>query len=238
MLSSQDREYLSSLTLRCESGDVWAMEELASFYYEDHPKLIDSETIRTILECYAKAASKGHPKAQLNLGALYCDHPLVEPDYAKAIALFESAIEGDDARIASIACAKLGDCYRLGKGVGIDYSKAFDYYLEGVVLCNHPVCLFKLGDMYHAGEFVNQDSKKAYLIYCKAKSVSPRFNNDSYAEILVRLADLMLEGSGTDKDIPGARKYLEMAKRMPSKSSNPENTPQKIEFLLKKLSQY
>ena len=236
MLSSKDREYVSSLTLRCDSGDVCAMEELASFYYEDHAELIDNTTIRLVLEYYEKAAEEGNQKSKLNLGTIYCGSPFVEPNYIKAVELFESAILGDDARIASIACAKLGDCYRFGKGVKVDYSKAFDCYLEGVLLCNHPVCLYKLGDMYHAGEFVNQDSKKAYFIYCKAKTVSSRFNNDSYAEILVRLAELMIDGAGTDKDVAGALKYLEMAKRIKNKSSSPENIPQKIDSLLKKLS--
>ena len=236
MLSVKDREYVSSLTLRCESGDVYAMEELASFYYEDHSELIDNTTIKLVLEYYAKAAEEGNQKSKLNLGTIYCGSSFVEPNYIKAIKLFESAISGDDARIASIACAKLGDCYRFGKGVNLDYSKAFDYYLEGVLLCNHPVCLYKLGDMYHAGEFVNQDSKKAYFIYRKAKTVSTRFNNDSYAEILVRLAELMIDGTGTDRDVAGALKYLKMAKMIPNKSSCPENISQRIDILLKKAS--
>ena len=57
MLSSQDKEYISSLTLKCESGDVWAMKELASFYYGDHPETIDNVTIYQVAEYYAKAAS-------------------------------------------------------------------------------------------------------------------------------------------------------------------------------------
>ena len=236
MLSSTDREYIASLRLRCDSGDVLAMEGFASFYYEDHPELLDPTTVKLVLEYYEKAAEAGNQKATLNLGALYCDPLLGEPNYAKATALFESAISGDDARIASIACARLGDCYRFGKGVKADYSKAFDYYLEGVLLANHPVCLYKLGDMYHAGEFVRQDSKKAYFIYCKAKAMFQRFCNDSYAEILVRLAELMMDGLGTDKDVAGALKYLKMAQRMPHQSSNPENIPQKIDLLLKKAS--
>ena len=234
MISTQDKEYITSLSQRCDSGDIFAMEELASFYYEDHPELIDNSTVRLVSEYYAKAAAAGHQKAALNLGALYCDGAYLEPDYPKAIDLFKSAISGSDGRIAAIACAKLGDCYRAGKGTEIDYSRAFDCYLEGVLLCNHPVCLYKLGDMYRAGEFVNQDSKKAYFIYSKAKTVSQRFCNDSYAEILVRLAELMIEGAGTDKDVASAVKYLEMAKRMQSKSSNPENIPQKVEQLLQK----
>ena len=236
MLSSKDREYIASLSLRCDSGDVFAMEAFASFYYEDHPELIDHTTVRLISEYYEKAADAGNQKSKLNLGALYCSSLLGEPNYAKAVPLFESAISGDDARIAAIACAKLGDCYRFGKGVKADYSKAFDYYLEGVLLSNHPVCLYKLGDMYHTGEFVKQDSKKAYFIYCKAKSMSQPFLNDSYSEILVRLAKLMIDGAGTDKDVAGALRYLEMAKRIQNKSSNPENIPQKIDLLLKKAS--
>ena len=236
MLSSKDKKYVASLKSRCDTGDIFAMEELASFYYEDHPELMDNTTVKLVLECYEKAAKFGNQKSKLNLGSLYCNHPLVEPNYAKAIELFESVISGDSARISAIACAKLGDCYRLGMGVSIDYSKAFDYYLEGVLLCEHPVCMYKLGDMYYAGEFVHQDSKKAYFIYCKAKTISQRFCNDSYAEILVRLAELMIDGSGTDKDVTGALKYLEMAKSMPHQSSHPEDLSQRINFLMEKSS--
>ena len=236
MLSSKDREYIASLREKCDTGDTFAMEELASFYYEDHPELLDDETVGLALEYYGKAAKAGNLKSILNLGKLYCGSSHVEPNYAKAIELFRSAIAEDNGRIAAIACAWLGDCYRFGKGVSADYGKAFDSYLEGVLLCNHPVCLYKLGDMYYAGEFVNQDSKKAYFIYSKAKTASANFCNDSYAEILVRLAELMIEGTGTEKDTSGAVKYLNMAKRIKNKSSHPENITEKIDFLLKKIS--
>ena len=38
---------------------------------------------------------KDTARQKLNLGTLYCDHHLVEPDYAKAIELFKSVISED-----------------------------------------------------------------------------------------------------------------------------------------------
>lgn len=222
---------------RCALGDISAMEALATFYYADHPELMNDTTSQLVVDHYKKAAAAGNQKACLNLGTIYCDGIYAQQNYAKAIELFKSALSGDSARIAAIADAKLGDCYLYGKGVETDISKAFDCYLEGVLLCEHPICLYKLGDMYRSGLFVKQDNKKAYFIYCKAKDVSTKhFLNDSYAEILVRLAEAKIDGIGTDRDIPGAQKYLAMAKRVPGRSSHPENIQEKVDILQKKLN--
>ena len=236
MISPNEKEHLSSLIKKCELGDIAAMEEVATFYYEDHPELMNDTTAPLVLEYYEKALSLGHQKTYLNLGTIYFDGIYAPPNYSKAIELFKLAISGDNARIAAIANAKLGDCYQYGYGMESNLSKAFDCYLEGVLLCNHPICLYKLGDMYRSGLFVNQSSKKAYFIYCKAKDASAKyFLNDSYAEILVRLAEAKIDGIGTDKDIPSARKYLELAKRGSYRSSYPEkNILQKIDALREK----
>jgi len=234
MNSENKKEYISSLARKSEAGDVFAMEELATFYYEENSELMNDNTIPLVLDLYEKAASAGHQRACLNLGEIYYDGFHAKQDYTKAIKLFKSAISGDSARIAAIAAAKLGDCYFYGKGVETDYSKAFDCYLEGVLLCEHPLCLCKLGDMYSTGSFVNQDSEKAYFIYSKAKKCSERFFNDSLADTLIRMAQAKLDGSGTEKDNAVALKYLKMAKRIPQKFSHSKNILQEIDALIEK----
>ena len=92
-----------------------------------------------------------------------------------------------------------------------------------------------MGDMYRLGLFVEQNGEKAFFIYNKAKTASQRFANDSYDSILLRLAEAHLEGIGTEKDASAAQKYLQMAKRMPCKSSCPEALGDKIDALLAKL---
>ena len=236
MLSATEKEYVAALMEKCLQGDALALESMASFYYEDHPEEMNDRTASLVREYYEKAADMGRQKACLNLGTLYFDGRYTEQDLAKAVQLFRAARSGEDARLAAIANAKLGDCYRLGLGVETSYGKAFDCYLEGVLLCNHPVCLYKLGDMYRAGLFVEQDVEKAFFIYNKAKTASQRFANDSYDSILLRLAEATLEGVGTEKDVPTARKYLAMAKRMPCQSSCPEDIRAKIDSLTEKAS--
>ena len=214
MISEKYMEYIASLKEKCQLGDIFAMEELASFYYEEHPEQLNDATLPLVLECYETAARSGHQKASLNLGAIYCDGQYTGADYEKAMVYLRLALQGESARIAAMAACKLGDCYRCGSGVEMDYSKAFDYYLDGVLLCDYPVALYKLGDMYQLGLFVHQDSEKAYFIYCRAKEFSQRFANAGYGEILLRLADAKLNGIGTEQNVAEANKYLAMAKRL------------------------
>ena len=236
MISANEMEYLSQLMKKCEIGDISAMESLAAFYYEDHPEMMKDSAIPLVLDCYERSVATGDQRSCLNLGTIYFDGVYTQQDYKKAVEVFKAAINGESARLSAIADAKLGDCYFYGKGVDADIGKAFDCYLEGILYCNHPICLYKLGDMYRSGIFVKQDSKKAYFIYNKAKKESSmHFFNDGYAEILVRLAEAKIDGIGTEKDIQGAKKYLMMAQRMPYPSSHPENILPKIEILQKKL---
>lgn len=236
MISANEMEHISQLTKKCENGDIAAMEALAAIYYEDHPEMMKGPAIPLVLDCYEKSAATGNQRSCLNLGSICFDGVYTQQDYTKAVELFKTAIQGQDARLSAIAAAKLGDCYFYGKGVDADIGKAFDCYLEGILYCNHPICLYKLGDMYRSGIFVKQDSKKAYFIYNKAKKESSmHFFNDGYAEILVRLAAAKIDGIGTEKDIQGAKKYLMMAQRMPYQSSHPENILPKIEILQKKI---
>ena len=232
MISSADKAYLATLTEKCALGDEAAMEQYASFYCEEHPDLMNDSVIPLVVQYLERGAAGGSQRASLNLGALYCDGQFVTQDSEKAIALLESARAGSDARLSAIAAARLGDCYCAMADA--DYEKAFDYYLEGVLLCNHPVALYRLGDMYRAGRFVRKDPEKAYFIYEKAKTASQRFCNDSYAQILFRIAQAKLDGIGTERDPAGAVKYLEMAKRTPSQSSIPENVREAAEALLKR----
>ena len=171
MISEKDNAYVSSLKKRGDAGDVFALSELASFYYEDNPRLM-KENLGLVLDSYERAAEAGCQIACLNLGRILSDGKYVSPDYGRAAELFRSAKLGESGRIAAIASSELGDFYLLGKGVKADYAKAFDLYLEGALLCGHPVSLYKLGDMYRLGQFVSQSGEMAYLIYSKAKSAS------------------------------------------------------------------
>ncbi len=234
MIPTEEKEYIAILLKKSEDGDIRAMEEIATYYSQNHPELMNDTIISLVLEYYEKAASAGHQRARLNLGALYYNGIYVTQNYPKAIELYKLALCGNDARIAAIAASNLGYCYYYGRSVDVDYSKAFDYFLEGVLLCNHPVCLYKLGDMYRSGKFVNKDDEKAYFIYCKAKNSSPKFDYEGYADILVRLAEAKIEGIGTDKDIICALKYLERIRRTSDRCSPSQSVLQRAKDLTEK----
>ena len=208
-----------------------AMEELATYYYEDRPAEMRGEVVSRVIGYYEEAAEAGRQRACLNLGAIYSDGMYASADRDRAEALLTRARLGENRRLAALACARLGDLC-----VNEDTARAFDYYLEGVLLCDHPICLYKLGDTYRDGAFVRRDVEKAYFIYEKAKAVSAeRFGNDGYGEILLRLARAKLVGEGTAVDAAGARKYLTIAKRLPRKSSVAEDVPALADALLAKI---
>lgn len=232
MISEKKHEYISALTKKCESGDVWAMEELASFYYEDNPDLMSADTVATVLDYYEKSALGGNLKSILNLGTIYFDGIYTAQSYQRAIELFKKALIGDAGRIAAIACSRLAECYRFGLGVEKNLALAFDYYLKGSLLCSHPSCLCGLGDMYREGLFVNKNETMAYFIYCKAKKQSEdRFANYALADTLLRLAEVKIEAVGVERDIAEAKKYIMMAKRIPTKLSHSKSLPSLIEKL-------
>ena len=129
MLSAEKKEYATALRERCLKDDVLAMEELTVFYCEEHPEEINDGIAPLILAYGEKAAAMGRQKACLSLGAIYFDGQHTAQDHEKAVQLFKKARLGEDARLAAIANARLGDCYRLGLGTKLDYGKAFDCYL-------------------------------------------------------------------------------------------------------------
>jgi hypothetical protein len=238
MISDNEKKILSLLIEKCESGSVQAMEELATFYYEDHPELIDEQVCRKMIDYYGKAATAGSQKAQLNLGRIYFDGRYADKDHERARAFLERAISGESARLAANAAAMLGDAYFFGLGVEADFSRAFDYYLEGVLLSDHPLCLCKIGDMYRQGKFVKQDDEKAFFIYTKAKHSSTRFAYYGYSEILLRLAEAKLYGIGTKRDVPGALSDIEKAKRIPDKASNSEDIKKRAAELARQAKEF
>ena len=73
MTSEKMKQYVSDLMKRCDAGDVFAMEELATFYYEDNPELMDADKGHLVSELYEKAAVVGNQRACLNLGMICCD---------------------------------------------------------------------------------------------------------------------------------------------------------------------
>lgn len=203
------KEIIENLKAKCENGDVYAMEELATFYTQDHPELIEGDMINLLITYYQRAIESGISRAALNLGALYYNGVFVKQDYKKAMELYQIASEGDDSNIVSIALCNLGYCHYYGRDTKIDYAKAFDYFFKGAVLYDNPICLYKLGDMYRLGLNVLPNENTAYLLYKKAELLSD-LSDDSYPDIVQRLAKILLN-STDDRKALRALQYLTKA---------------------------
>ena len=79
------------------------------------------------MEWYLKAAKRGYPKAQNNIGVLYHDGKGVKQDYKKAMDWYNKAAS----QYNGAAFGNIGWMYQHGEGVSVDYKKAFEYFMKG-----------------------------------------------------------------------------------------------------------
>lgn len=85
-------------------------------------------------------------------------------DYAIAIELYELGKARGDAQSA----INLGYIYYYGRGVGRDYTRAYECYAFGALMANNPEGYWKLGDLYARGKGVGRSEYTAWRMYCNA----------------------------------------------------------------------
>jgi TPR repeat protein len=79
------------------------------------------KSLAEALNCYRKAAERGHGKAQFNLGICYSSGTGVAPDASEAVDWFRKAAEqGVPEAQTMLAC-----CYTEGRGVTKDLASAY-----------------------------------------------------------------------------------------------------------------
>ena len=112
-----------------------------------------------------KAADKGDPEAQDNLGTLYRLGKGVDPDLAKAREWYRKAGEQGYAPAEN----NLGMMYRLGAGGPPDYERAFGWLHRAA---DHGIATakFNIGAMYALGLGAAKDPVEAYVWYSRALS--------------------------------------------------------------------
>lgn len=98
------------------------------------------------------------PDVQNNLGCIYDDGLLVEPNVKKAVYWFEkAAAQGDD-----LAKSNLADILRKGKGgYPKDLKRAFELYKS----CGLPYAHYRVGEFYEHGWGVEQNLDEAKRYY-------------------------------------------------------------------------
>lgn len=129
---------------------------------------IYNKTTEKAFEWYEKAARKGHPLAQLEVGESYyqgwCG---VIQDYEKAVEWFSKAAEQKNA----MAQFRLGDCYYYGRGVCQNFENAVKWYKKSARQGHIEAC-HSLADCYSNGVGVTQNREIArywnlkYSVYC------------------------------------------------------------------------
>ena len=209
-MTSYEKECLYDMEVKIKQGNIYAMEEWATFYSMNHPDCIDDEMAKKIIQYYEKAIEVGSYRAMLNLGVIYYRGDIVERNYLKAIELYEMASKSDEDDIASIALSNLGYCHYYGRDIPVNYEIAYNYYLKGAIKYNNVDCYFKLGDMYRYGYYVKKDEEFAFDFYNLAYE-NCYADNESYPDILIRMGECYLDGVCVQKDANKALQYLTKA---------------------------
>lgn len=160
-------------------------------------------------EAYLLAVKHSSKYAWSCLGSLYvCDG-----NYAEAKKAFEQALSAGDV----LANVSLGDLYKKGLGVEVDYEKALKYYRIAEQTDTYAARVAKrhLADMYFNGLGVAQDYNKAFEIYeqqyladCKKREEK----GEDYTPaifVAVRYAYMLKNGYGCKADPERAMAILE-----------------------------
>lgn len=196
----ESREYLSGLLLDSDAPDPYAAaSDLASL---DRPAPLPA-ALRGLIEELLEVSyyEDGNADAMNDLGAHYYDGARgFGQSYARAVECYERAAEKGSRQ----AQENLGYCHYYGRGVPVDYEKAFHCFALGA-FDGHLVSLYKIGDMYRDGLYVGKDPAEAFRIYSRCldtmtDEAAPRCAGPVY----LRMGGALLGGEGAPEDPKGA----------------------------------
>lgn len=179
-----------------EKGD-YAFQYLLANEYFNHAE--DELAMKWL----TRSAEAGFAVAQADLGKIYIEGDVVEPDLKKATQYLNKAAAQQHAQ----AQYDLAQLYLGGQGVTKDLGIAKGL-LELAGQQKHEEALTRLGEMYENGQGVTKNYKMAADYYLQAaKAVNPGEMAPSYKY----LADLYETGGyGLKKDLRKAKEYREM----------------------------
>ena len=148
---------------------------------------------------YLPLAINGDSVAQLNLGVLYTQGQIIQPDYRIALQWYLAAAEQGNAQ----AQAKLGELYTTGAGIPQDFKKAL-HWLTASAKQGNAAAQQHLGEMYAKGQGAPQDFQEAVKWYQLAAA-------QGSAEASSHLAQCNENGQGTPQDSAAAVEWLNKA---------------------------
>jgi len=157
---------LAAARTRAQRGDVIAQFSVGSLLY------YGSERAAEAISWFRKAAGKGYPPAEFQMGQLYDFGFGVARDDRQALTWYLKAAQHGDAAAARAA----GDFYRRGRGVKADDALAVEWYrraAEGDDLRGQ----YQLAQMYFDGTGVTRDYVSAYVWFDIAAGQTPLMDN-------------------------------------------------------------
>lgn len=130
------------------------------------------------------------------LGIQFLGNDVLPQNYALAHQYFATAKLANDHR----AINNLGELYRYGRGVAVDFHKAFNFYQQAVAL-NNKYAMFNLGEMYRDGEAVTADFSQSIAW----------FERSNLAEGYFQIAKMYQQGEMVAKNLVKANEWLNKA---------------------------
>lgn len=194
---------ISRLRERAEAGDADAQFQLGKAYLNGNGVAQDD---KLALAWYNKAVEQGNSAAANQLGLMHRLGRGVEKNEEEAVRWYHKGAKLGSAE----AMFNLGACYYNGEGVGENPVKAFVWFLlaqeAGDSAAQDAVrrstaemaplsirdAILEIGDMYEKGDELPQSYAKAASWYRKESADS--------AEIATKLATLLLNGNGVERD--------------------------------------
>ncbi|KAK3817127.1 MAG: hypothetical protein JOS17DRAFT_820503 [Linnemannia elongata] len=216
LLNPQDYDAAANMDLmrtmiNANQGDIHAQVALGDRYKDGREVHQDHNAA---LDWYLKAAERGHPRAQYNIGLMYEEDDeekndkeredkegddAVLQDNTKAFEwLFKSAVQGYvDAQV------KVSQAYTNGAGVPKDNIKAMEWAVKAAEN-GHAGMQYNMGAAYENGQGVPQSDSRSFEWYLMSA-------DQGFAEAQVRVARAFEGGRGVPEDGPTAVKWYTKA---------------------------
>lgn len=147
--------------------------------------------VKFVMDIYNDGCKKGDPDALYDMGCLYYKGKFIDDiDYGKAVHYFTLAEEKGSMQAAE----SLGYCYFSGRGVKIDYEKAFRYFLKPA-LDDSVFSLYRIADMYRDGNYVEKNTDEALRLYEKCLDILEKNGDSNYdrPNVCIRIAEVLME---------------------------------------------
>ncbi len=197
-------------------GNGFAMHDLGRMHLsglgcekdEDQARTWFAKAYHAFVSEEVKAKKKDY--LQYRIGKLFSFGYGVEQDYSKAAAWYEKAAAEEN----PFAAYALGSLYRTGQGVAQDDGKAYALYRMAAEHSEKPnaYAAYELGRMCRDGIGTAQDKTASDAWHRRAYNgflaIEQGMADD---KLYYRLGQMNLTGTGTDSNLPQAKRYFEKA---------------------------